>query len=390
MRADGPFRVIVAGAGVAGLETVLALRSLAHEPIEVEVLEPGEYFEYRPLAVAEPFGAGRVHRFAFTDLLEPAGARHRRDVLAEVHPGERWLATESGQTLEYDALVVACGGRVAEGLPGALMFRGSEDRQALEGLLDELAAGSVRRVVFAVPGGPVWPLPLYELALMTAARVAELEVDASLALLTPEPEPLTLFGREASDAVAALLSERGIEVIAGRHPIAFEQGAIRSTSGPALSADRVVSLPRIQGPRVAGLPCDGDGFIPVTDHGAVRGVPGVFAAGDATAFPLKQGGIAAQQADAAAEAVAAHAGARITPRPFRPVIRGLLLTGGVPHYLRAEMAGGLGNTSTVAAEPLWWPPGKVAGRYLAPYLADLVGEKVEPPTLPGVEVEVEL
>jgi sulfide:quinone oxidoreductase len=390
MRGGGSFRVIVAGAGVAGLETVLALRHLAHEPIQVEVLEPGEHFVYRPLAVAEPFGAGRVHRFPFPDLLGPAGARHRRDALAEVQPDERRLVTEGGKTLEYEALVVACGGQVAEGLPGALSFGGSEDRQPLEGLLDELAAGSIRRVVFAVPGGPIWPLPLYELALMTATRVAKLQVDASLALLTPEPEPLALFGRTASEAVAELLAERGIEVIAGRHPIAVEQGAIRSTSGPAVTADRVVSLPRIQGPRVAGLPCDADGFIPVTDQGAVRGVPGVYAAGDATAFPLKQGGIAAQEADAVAEAVAARAGAPITPQPFRPVIRGLLLTGGVPHYLRAEVAGGLGDTSTVDIEPLWWPPGKVAGRYLAPYLADLIGETTEPAVPPGVEVEVEL
>jgi sulfide:quinone oxidoreductase len=391
MRGNGPFRVIVAGAGVAGLETVLALRRLAHDPIDVEVLEPEAEFTYRPLAVAEPFGAGHVHRFPFSDLLEPAGARHRRDALRDVRPDERRLATEAGETLEYDALVVTCGGRTAEALPGALTFRGTEDRQALESLLDELAAGSVRRVVFALPGGPAWPLPLYELALMTGARVAELGLrGASLALLTPEHAPLALFGRAASEAVAGLLAERGIEVIAGRHPIAFEEGAIRTTSEGAIVADRVVSLPRIEGPRIAGLPFDGDGFIPVTDQGAVRGVPGVYAAGDATAFPVKQGGIAAQQADAVAEAVAAHAGAPITPSPFRPVIRGLLLTGGVPHYLRAEMAGGRGNTSTVAAEPLWWPPGKVAGRYLAPFLADLVGGPVEPAPPPGVAVEVEL
>jgi sulfide:quinone oxidoreductase len=213
---------------------------------------------------------------------------------------------------------------------------------------------------------------------------------ASLALLTPEPEPLAVFGHAASEAVAGLLAERGIEVITGRHPLAFEDGAVRSTSGGAVAADRVVSLPRVEGPRITGLPCDGDGFIPVTDQGAVRGVDAVYAAGDATPFPVKQGGIAAQQADAVAEAVAARAGARISPQPFRPVIRGLLLTGGMPHYLRAELAGGLGDTSTAAAEPLWWPPAKVAGRYLAPYLAELAGEATAAAPPPGVEVDVEL
>jgi sulfide:quinone oxidoreductase len=52
-----------------------------------------------------------------------------------------------------------------------------------------------------------------------------------------------------------------------------------------------------------------------------------------TQFPLKQGGIATQQADVAAASIAAHAGADIEPHPFRPVLRGLLLTGMTPRYL---------------------------------------------------------
>jgi sulfide:quinone oxidoreductase len=51
------------------------------------------------------------------------------------------------------------------------------------------------------------------------------------------------------------------------------------------------------------------------------------------------------------------------------VLRAILLTGGAPLYLRHEPHGGRGDTSVVADEALWWPPAKIAGRYLAPFLA---------------------
>jgi CBS domain-containing protein len=118
----------------------------------------------------------------------------------------------------------------------------------------------------------------------------------------------------------------------------------------------------------------------------------VYAAGDITTFSVKQGGIAAQQADAAAEAIAADAGADVVPKPFRPVLRGLLLTGAQPRYLHGELAGGAGETSEASLEPLWWPPAKIVGRHLAPFLAGLAGtpEPAEPTTDAGVLVEVEL
>ena len=60
----------------------------------------------------------------------------------------------------------------------------------------------------------------------------------------------------------------------------------------------------------------------------------------------------------------------IQPEPFRPVLRGLLVTGEAPTFLRVELAGGAGDTSAAADEALWWPPGKIVGRYLAPFLAE--------------------
>jgi sulfide:quinone oxidoreductase len=135
-----------------------------------------------------------------------------------------------------------------------------------------------------------------------------------------------------------------------------------------LAVDRVVALPQLEGPRLAGLLHDAEGFLPTDLHGRVRGVLDVYAAGDVTAFPVKQGGLAAEQADAVAESIAAWAGVALTPTPFRPVLRGKILTGGVPLYVRTEPAGGRGDVSDVSPRPLWWPPTKVAGRFLAPAL----------------------
>jgi sulfide:quinone oxidoreductase len=123
----------------------------------------------------------------------------------------------------------------------------------------------------------------------------------------------------------------------------------------------------------------------------VRGIEGVFAAGDATAFPIKQGGVAAQQADAVAEAIAYAAGADISPQPFRPILRGTLLTGTVARYLRADISGTAGDNSMISTEALWWPPNKLCGRYLAPYLSQLDdGADVMPQDEGAIPVDVRL
>jgi sulfide:quinone oxidoreductase len=193
----------------------------------------------------------------------------------------------------------------------------------------------------------------------------------SLELVTSEPAPLALFGAQASEAVAALLEGHGIAVSTSTYAVEVTGGGLTTVRGGTIAADRVVALPHLGGVEIEGVPSVGDGFVPTNPHGQVRGVDDVFAAGDLTTFPIKQGGLAAQQADAAAETIAAAAGAGNEPHPFQPVLRALLLTGGAPAFLRVELGGGHGESSTASNEPLWWPPGKVVGRYLGPFLADL-------------------
>ena len=389
MTTDG-FRVLIAGGGVAALEALLGLSELAGDRVDLELLSPRDEYVDRPLAVAEPFGVGKAQRFDLNAIARDRGASLRLDGLEEVDPASRRAVTRGGAELEYDALLVAVGARPGVALDGAITIKGPGYTGRFRTLLTELDQHRIHRIAFAVPPGATWPLPLYELALMTASHVREHGLrKVEIRLVTPEPAPLELFGAAASAAVAALLEERGVEVLTGHYPSGIGEEGLTLVPHDAapVPADRVVSLPQLHGPRIRGLPHDADGFIPVDLHCAVQGEEGVYAAGDATSFPIKQGGIAAQMADAAAETIAARAGAHLRPKHFDPVLRGLLLTGGPPRYMRAEVGGGHGEDWSVSEHTLWWPPTKVAGRYLSPYLA-LQAERNPPGE--GVTVDVPL
>jgi sulfide:quinone oxidoreductase len=371
-----PPKVLIAGAGVAGLEAALALRSLAGELLAVELVAPETDFVYRPLAVAEPFRAGEARRFPLRHLTDAAGAELNRASVRSVDDERRMVVTSDGKALRYDTLLLTLGARPVAALPGALTFRGPGDEEAFSALLHEARSGQVERLAFALPTGASWPLPLYELALLTAVHLADAGASVELFLVTPEERPLQLFGTTASGAVGELLELHRITVRTDTTAVAFEGGALRMLPDEEIAVDRVVALPRLEGPRLEGVPHDTNGFVPTDVNGQVRGALDVYAAGDITDFPLKQGGIATQQADAAAESIAAAAGAEIDPRPFSPVLRGLLLTGLTPRYLRTEPGSVHSSADT---EALWWPPAKIVGRHLAPFLASQLHMSESPP-----------
>ncbi len=387
---DSRRHVVVAGAGVAGLETALALQALAPQHVSVELIAPESEFVYRPLAVAEPFQVGEVRRFPLARLVAAAGAELRLGTLAAVDPEEKRAALTDGSTLEYDVLVLALGAQSLPAVPGALTFRGSPaDSEELGRLLERITTRDLQRLAFAVPAGSTWPLPLYELALLTGEYLAEHLAHAELTVVTPEEQPLGLFGTRASEAIALLLEMRGIGLRTATTPLEFEDGVLELAGGGTIVADAVVALPKLEGPSLEGIPQDEHGFVPTDEFGRVAGLTDVYAAGDLVQSPIKQGGVAAQEADAAAEAIAADSGAPVQPSPCRPVLRGLLLTGFVPRYLRHEE----GGPSLVDTQPLWWPPGKIVGRYLSPFLAVhlglATGSQAPPPDAIPIEVAVD-
>jgi sulfide:quinone oxidoreductase len=384
-------RVLIAGGGPAGLEASIALRQLAEERVALTLLAPSSEFAYRPLAVAEPFGTGEVRRYDLSAIATDNGAAFDEGELDRVDPAAHRAHLTDGRAIDWDMLIVAVGAR-AKTFSDAVTVFGPDYTSRFSAVLARLEKRQIRRVAFVVPPGVAWALPLYELVLMTAAQVAEQRLPkVKLSLVTPEAAPLEIFGHKASAEVAAMLETSDVALHTGCYASTTEDGELHLTPTPAdkVEAEEIVTLPVLEGPRIPGLPHDSQGFIPVDLHGLVSGETDVYAAGDATAFPIKQGGIATQEADAVAEAIAARAGAPVEPQPFRPILRGMLLTGGVPRYMRAEISGGRGEDWDVAEQALWWPPSKIAGRFLSPYLGLHHRELASGPDK-GIEVEMDL
>ncbi len=364
-----PFNVLIAGGGVAGLEAALALRDHAGEAVGLTLLSPEADFVYRPMAVREPFAYGAAARYPLDSIATDIGAELLADAFAWVEPAARVAHTAGGERLSYDALLLALGARARPRYEHAITVDDRHLDEILHGLIQDIEGRYVKRLVFLVPPRMAWPLPIYELALMTAGRAYDMDLKVSVTVVTPEDAPLAIFGQQASASVGKLLRQAGVERATSSYAEVPRSGEVVLHPGDRrLSCDRVVALPELFGPSVRGLPAAEHGFIPVDRHCKVRGVERVYAAGDAVDFAIKHGGVATQQADAAAEAITALVGIPIEPRGFDPVIHGMLLTGDRPKYLTAHITGGSGFSSTVSDTPTWSPPSKIAARYLAPYL----------------------
>jgi sulfide:quinone oxidoreductase len=381
-----PFSVLIAGAGPAGLETALALREIAGGRAAITLLAPDDEFVYAASSVTEPFAKGLTRRYSLDGIAADLGIHRVVDGLASVDGERRCVATTAGMELSYDALVVATGAGAEPVLEHASVFWGPADAEAIHGLVQDVEDGYCTSVAFVVPPGTTWPLPLYELALLTAGRAFDSNLEPQLHLVTTEPRPLGMFGTRPSESVARLLTNLGVTVRTGIDAATPAKGcvALRPT-GAELRVQRVVALPRIVPRRIPGLPAAANGFVPVDAYGRVQGADGVYAVGDLTDRPTKQGGLATQQADAAAQAIAAAAGADLTPAPFTPVLRAVLLTDNGAIWMERDEGPG-----KVARHALWWPPTKIAGRWLAPYLAqrDVATERSAPGD--GVPLEVDL
>jgi sulfide:quinone oxidoreductase len=388
--------VLIAGGGVAGLETLLALRALAGDRVDITLLAPELKFVNRSMSVDQPFKVRRGRGIRLEATAAELGARWHRGALDRVERDRNRVVTKDGDELPYDRLVLALGAHPEREWRSeeALTYRGGRDGPSYRLLLHRLREGRISKLAFVKPGGASWPLPLYDLALMTAGEcAAHNRSEVELSLVTPEEEPLGIFGVSASAAIRGLLDEAGVTLHTGSYGVPNPPGRLDVSPGDrSLAVDRIVTVPRLVGPSLRGIPSGRDGFIHTDAHGRIPRLDGVFAAGDATTFPVKQGGLAAEQADAVAEAIAASVGADIDPQPFRPVLRGVLLTGGPARYLRADISGAAGDDSIVSGEVLWWPPNKLCGRYLAPYLSSQLGEAsdVMPQDEHGIPVEIAL
>jgi sulfide:quinone oxidoreductase len=366
------FHVVIAGGGVAGLEAAFAMREFARDRVRVTIVAPTDAFVYRPMAVAEPFSSGSARHYSLPELADRAGAELLQDALVDVNPGDQRVRTAGGTELSYDALVICLGASLHARFEHATTLDDAHMDDLLHGLVQDIEGGYVHSLAVVVPDPMPWPLPAYEFSLMASERAWDMQTELSVTLLTPEDAPLAIFGAEASEGVSQLLHKRKIEVVTSADCEIPTAKTIRIRTGNrSLEVDSIIALPELRGPAITGLPRDTGGFIPIDQYAAVPGVQRVWAAGDATDFRIKHGGVSAQMADTAARSIAALAGASVTPQKFEPVLDGVLLTGSSPRSLRGQSITPDDPRPGLRKLEHGDPTPKIAATYLAPHLTAL-------------------
>jgi sulfide:quinone oxidoreductase len=368
------FRVVICGGGIAAAEGLLRLRRLAGDAVDVTLIAPNDELHYRAVAVQEPFARPRARQYPLRRLTQDADAEWIQAALEWVDADGQVVHTAEGQSAPFDALLLAVGGRSSVPFEHVTVFDDARADDTFQGLVDDVEEGYTKLVALLVPDGPAWPLPVYELALMTAERAyASGQDDVQVTVVTPEPAPLAAFGERASGAVGEVLEQGRVRVLTGSHAeVPAARRLVVQPAGTELSPERIVALPQVTGPSIRGVPAVEGGFIPIDGHCRVAGLgEHVFAAGDATNFPIKHGGLGAQQADTAAAGIAALHGSAPPPGPIEPVIRGVLLTGREPLYLTARVVDGAAVDSEITRERPWAEDHKVITEELGEYLSKL-------------------
>ena len=386
--------IVVAGGGPAALEALLTVRErLLARDVDLCLITPNRTFAYRPLSSVAEFATHPPHEVAVTDLARFCEARLIEDGVVHVDEEAGELLTHDGDLVRFDYLLLAVGTSKAQPPVGWLGWPRQGDPLLLRRLADEFEAGEAREIGVVVPADTGWPLAGIELALILGWAARATGSRSRVRLLAEEPRPLATLGKVAEDAVEVELRQAGVEplggVVAGEAPAPGQDPGLDPVAvalGRTLAArqqrertrievvvaeermefDRILILPPSRGPDIGGLAAD-RGYLLTDAHGQVLGSERVWAAGNCTASPVKHSAVAVLQADAAADALAAAAGARVKPPPFQVELRGILVTGAAERWWSENMPPVEGLEP--ATHCLWWPPGGVVGGRLAHYIA---------------------
>lgn len=390
--------VCVVGAGTAGLEGLLSARQQFGADAELRLIAPEREFRYRPMNAGSLFRPSAERGIPIGDLVAQADATWVAERADAVYDAERSVLTRDGNTVSFDFLLLAVGAQPRRALRQGYVWQRGGDPGFLDQIILDIAAGDVRSVAVTVPRGARWPLPAYELALILAWSAAG--SGAEVVLITAEQEPLAALGHAATEAVTRELSAAGVKTMSGVEAVdepereqqmhepagvilVPEQAAddfdalsgkptdpasVRLGVDSVAEFDRLISLPTVVGPGIAGVAADAVGFVEVDEALAVCGCERVWAAGACIAAALEHSALAARQADAAIAAIAAASSGRsagpITPAGA-PELTGLLLTGQRERWMAENPIG----TREPSTRCLWWPPGRAVGRMLAQRVA---------------------
>lgn len=386
--------ICVVGAGTAGLEALLFAHEQLGPEAELVLLAPDREFRYRPIHRDSLFRPAPERGIAIAELVADTGARWIRDRASAVHQDERRVLTRDGDEIDFDFLLLAPGSRSRRALRQGYLWQRGGDPGFLDQILRDFGTGEVTSVAVVIPRGARWPMPAYELALILAW--SRPRTGAHVSLLTAEERPLGALGTIASGIVTRELQAAGVEVSTGVElvdaphrapapvPVAdivivpelpaaeanaligspTDPARVRRHTGEAHEFDRLISLPTMVGPGIAGITADAAGFVGVEPDLRVCGSERVWAAGGCIATALEHSALSAQQADVAVAAIVAQLrpGADV---PAAPELTGFLLSERRRQWLAENPAG----TPQPSTRCLWWPPGRAVGRMLAGRIA---------------------
>ncbi len=360
--ASRPSEIVIAGSGVGALELALTLTELAGDAVRLRIVTPATEFHWRAHDLDTALGRGHVE----SHPVDSIAARARAEVVAgsveAVEADSRTFVLDTGERLPYDTGVIAVGARAVPAFEHAwTLWPGTDLGEAV----GDIASGFAQRVLIVIPKGTGWTLPAYVLAIALAER------GTSVGIVTPEAVPLEGFGAVVGSTVSEIIRRLGVTLHVVAQPDVPAAGAVRLPNG-WLEADRILTLPGLSGPALAGVPADVGGFVLAGPDGLVTGTDSLYAIGDAVAGVIPSGGLAALAAGRLGATLARAAGATGVPEPDRVFVRGVLPTADGPLYLEADPADP--SHSVVSREALWWPAQRVAAPPLARFAASVIPE----------------
>lgn len=367
------FKAVICGGSIAAIEGLLRLRRLVGDAVDVMLVAPNDELRYRPAAVQEPFSRPSARRYPLRKIARRTNAEWVQEALEWIDPDGQVAHTAEGRAIPYDSLLLAVGARTELPYQHVTVFDDANADDTYRGVVQDVEEGYTRSLALLLPDGAAWPLPIYELALMTVQRAESMGMEGiGVHVVTAEPEPLAAFGDAASEAVGQLLDAARVRVhLASHAEVPASRKLVVRPEDRELQPGRIIAMPRLVGPRIRDVPADRQGFMPIDELCRVRGLePHVFAAGDAANVQIKHGGLGAQMADTAADGIAALAGANVEVHPLRPVLRGVLYTGAEPLYLTAQIEDGRVE-SEVSHDRPWPADEKVVAEELGPFLRSL-------------------
>ncbi|MFH8660450.1 NAD(P)/FAD-dependent oxidoreductase [Streptomyces afghaniensis] len=274
---SAPRRVVVAGAGMAGVQTAVALREQGFTgTVSLIGAEPHQPYDRPPLSKAVLLG--KAEGSAFDVDFEALGIELRLgcEVLG-LRPGDHELDTEDGP-VPYDVLVVATGAQPirlpgAEGVPGVHLLRTLDDAERLRPVLAR------RHDIVVVGAGWIGA----EFA--TAAR----EAGCAVTVVEAAERPLAgALPAEVAAPMAGWYADAGAVLRTHARVERVEPGAVVLDDGSRLPAGAVVvgigARPATAWLSGSGIELGTHGEI-VADQHLRASVPDVYAVGDCASFP---------------------------------------------------------------------------------------------------------